>query len=121
MSGTAVQAPDGSPDHPFPVRAVAVRVAKWIDRLGIVWVEGQLTEIKLRSSTAYMVLRDPATIHLMLHEVVRCLEACVASESVPKRDPQLRFITRLLTVAVGGREMLQEGVYYLPGKFKLFE
>ncbi|MFY9336635.1 MAG: exodeoxyribonuclease VII large subunit, partial [Mycobacterium sp.] len=60
MSGTAVQAPDGSPDHPFPVRAVAVRVAKWIDRLGIVWVEGQLTEIKLRSSTAYMVLRDPA-------------------------------------------------------------
>ena len=49
MSGTAVQAPDGSPDHPFPVRAVAVRVAKWIDRLGIVWVEGQLTEIKLRS------------------------------------------------------------------------
>jgi len=60
VSGTAVQAPDGSPDHPFPVRAVAVRVAKWIDRLGIVWVEGQLTEIKLRSSTAYMVLRDPA-------------------------------------------------------------
>ncbi len=60
MSGTGVQAPDGSPDHPFPVRTVAVRVAKWIDRLGIVWVEGQLTEIKLRSSTAFMVLRDPA-------------------------------------------------------------
>jgi len=35
-------------------------VAGWIDRLGIVWVEGQLTEIKVRSSTAFMVLRDPA-------------------------------------------------------------
>ena len=60
MSGTPATAPDGSADHPFPVRAVAIRVAKWIDRLGAVWVEGQLTEIKVRNSTAYMVLRDPA-------------------------------------------------------------
>jgi exodeoxyribonuclease VII large subunit len=44
------------------VRAVATRVAKWIDRLGIVWVEGQLTEINLRpdAKTVFMVLRDPA-------------------------------------------------------------
>jgi exodeoxyribonuclease VII large subunit len=44
------------------VRAVATRVAKWIDRLGMVWVEGQLTEINLRpdSKTVFMVLRDPA-------------------------------------------------------------
>jgi exodeoxyribonuclease VII large subunit len=47
-------------ENPFPVRAVATRVQGWIDRLGAVWVEGQLTEIKVRSSTAYMVLRDPA-------------------------------------------------------------
>ena len=44
------------------MRAVATRVAKWIDRLGMVWVEGQLTEIKVRpdSKTVFMVLRDPA-------------------------------------------------------------
>jgi exodeoxyribonuclease VII large subunit len=53
-------APGASAENPFPVRAVATRVAGWIDRLGIVWVEGQLTEIKVRSSTAFMVLRDPA-------------------------------------------------------------
>ncbi len=53
-------APDGTADHPFPVRAVAIRVARWIDRLGAVWVEGQLTEIKIRNATAFMVLRDPA-------------------------------------------------------------
>ncbi len=37
-------------------------MAKWIDRLGIVWVEGQLTELKVRpdSKTVFMVLRDPA-------------------------------------------------------------
>ena len=60
MSETPASAPDGSSDNPFPVRAVAIRVAKWIDRLGTVWVEGQLTEIRIRNSTAYMVLRDPA-------------------------------------------------------------
>jgi exodeoxyribonuclease VII large subunit len=42
------------------VRAVATRVAKYIDRLGTVWIEGQLTELKVRQSTAWMVLRDPA-------------------------------------------------------------
>ena len=44
------------------MRAVATRVAKWIDRLGMVWVEGQLTEINLRpdAKTVFMVLRDPA-------------------------------------------------------------
>lgn len=51
-----------SPENPFPVRAVATRVAGWIDRLGSVWVEGQLTQINLRpgAKTVFMVLRDPA-------------------------------------------------------------
>lgn len=49
-----------SAENPYPVRAVAIRVAGWIDKLGTVWVEGQLTQISVRSSTAYMVLRDPA-------------------------------------------------------------
>jgi exodeoxyribonuclease VII large subunit len=52
--------PGQSPDNPWPVRAVATRVAKYIDRLGSVWIEGQLTELKVRQSTAWMVLRDPA-------------------------------------------------------------
>ncbi|HEY0226850.1 MAG TPA: exodeoxyribonuclease VII large subunit [Mycobacterium sp.] len=51
-----------SAENPFPVRAVAIRVAGWIDKLGTVWVEGQLAQINLRSDskTVFMVLRDPA-------------------------------------------------------------
>ena len=54
--------PANSAENPFPVRAVAIRVAGWIDKLGTVWVEGQLTQIKLRpdAKTVFMVLRDPA-------------------------------------------------------------
>jgi len=55
-------APGSCADNPFPVRAVASRVASWIDKLGAVWVEGQLTQISQRpgSNTVFMVLRDPA-------------------------------------------------------------
>lgn len=55
-------APGESAENPFPVRAVAIRVKGWIDRLGSVWVEGQLTQINLRPGvrTVFIVLRDPA-------------------------------------------------------------
>jgi exodeoxyribonuclease VII large subunit len=55
-----VTAAPGSEDNPYPVRSVAARVQAWIDKLGIVWIEGQLTEINVRGATTYMVLRDPA-------------------------------------------------------------
>ncbi|KUI02265.1 exodeoxyribonuclease VII large subunit [Mycobacterium sp. IS-3022] len=72
--------PGKSPDNPWPVRAVATRVAKYIDRLGTVWVEGQLTELKLRQTTAWMVLRDPAADMSLS---VSCPRDLVANAPVP--------------------------------------
>jgi exodeoxyribonuclease VII large subunit len=69
-----------SPDNPWPVRAVATRVAKYIDRLGMVWIEGQLTELKLRQTTAWMVLRDPAADMSLS---VSCPRDLVANAPVP--------------------------------------
>ncbi|MGS2806386.1 exodeoxyribonuclease VII large subunit [Nocardia sp. MW-W600-9] len=53
-------APGSSAEQPWPVRSIAVKVAQWIDRLGSVWVEGQVTQISLRpgTRTAFLVLRD---------------------------------------------------------------
>ena len=58
----STDAPGQSAENPFPVRGVAIRVAGWIDKLGAVWVEGQIAQLTLRpnSSTAYITLRDPA-------------------------------------------------------------
>ncbi|OAN41567.1 exodeoxyribonuclease VII large subunit [Mycolicibacterium iranicum] len=55
-------APGQTADNPFPVRGVAIRVAGWIDKLGAVWVEGQIAQLTLRpnSNTAFITLRDPA-------------------------------------------------------------
>ncbi|HYQ61674.1 exodeoxyribonuclease VII large subunit [Actinophytocola sp.] len=54
--------PATSPEKPWPVRTVARKVADWINRLGDVWVEGQVTQISNRpgTGTAFITLRDPA-------------------------------------------------------------
>lgn len=69
----------GTEDNPYPVRSVATRVQGWIDRLGAVWVEGQLTEISVRGATAFMVLRDPAA-DMSLR--VNCSSALIQSAPV---------------------------------------
>ena len=55
-------APSTTAEEPWPVRTVARKIAAWIDRLGAVWVEGQLTQVTARpgTGTAFLVLRDPA-------------------------------------------------------------
>lgn len=69
----------GTAEDPYPVRAVAIRVQSWIERLGSIWVEGQLTEMRVRGATAYMVLRDPA-VDMSLR--VNCSSALVHSAPV---------------------------------------
>ncbi|HXV94777.1 MAG TPA: exodeoxyribonuclease VII large subunit [Pseudonocardia sp.] len=51
-----------SAESPWPVRTVARKIAEWVDRLGAVWVEGQLAQVTARpgTGTAFLVLRDPA-------------------------------------------------------------
>jgi exodeoxyribonuclease VII large subunit len=51
-----------SPEQPWPVRTVARKISEWINRLGTVWVEGQVTQLSLRpgNQTAFLTLRDPA-------------------------------------------------------------
>lgn len=61
---TAAQQPrtSNSAENPWPVRSVSTKVTQWIDRLGSIWVEGQITQINVRpgTRTAFVVLRDPA-------------------------------------------------------------
>jgi exodeoxyribonuclease VII large subunit len=64
-SRATTQGPDGpptSPENPWPVRTVARKILEWINRLGAVWVEGQITQISARpgTATAFITLRDPA-------------------------------------------------------------
>lgn len=53
---------ESSPEAPLPVRTVARAIGEWIGRLGRVWVEGQVTQLTMRSgqATCFLVLRDTA-------------------------------------------------------------
>jgi exodeoxyribonuclease VII large subunit len=49
-----------SPEQPLPVRVVAQKIAEWINRLGEVWIEGQIAQLTRRPgmATQFLVLRD---------------------------------------------------------------
>ncbi|MFJ8229428.1 exodeoxyribonuclease VII large subunit [Streptomyces sp. NPDC094448] len=51
-----------SPEAPLPVGQVSRLIGGWIDRLGAVWVEGQITQLSRRpgQGVVFLTLRDPA-------------------------------------------------------------
>ena len=50
-----------TPEQPAPVRQIATLLQQYIDRLGAVWVEGQIAQLNRRQgmSTVFLTLRDP--------------------------------------------------------------
>jgi exodeoxyribonuclease VII large subunit len=50
-----------SQDNPVPLRVIAARIAEWINRLGEVWLDGQVAQLSRRPgvATQFMTLRDP--------------------------------------------------------------
>src|SRR5512144_2644797 len=57
VPGVAIQT---SPEHPAPVRQIALAISGWIDRLGAVWVEGQIAPMNRRQgmNTVFLTLRE---------------------------------------------------------------
>ncbi|WP_225847709.1 exodeoxyribonuclease VII large subunit [Streptomyces sp. HPF1205] len=51
-----------SADAPLPVGQVSRLIGGWVDRLGAVWVEGQITQISRRpgAGVVFLTLRDPS-------------------------------------------------------------
>lgn len=49
-----------SAESPVPVRTVLQLVGGWVQRLGRVWVDGEIAELARRGGTVFITLRDPA-------------------------------------------------------------
>ncbi|AEW96277.1 MULTISPECIES: exodeoxyribonuclease VII large subunit [Streptomycetaceae] len=51
-----------SAEAPVPVGEVSRLIGRWIDRLGAVWVEGQITQLSRRpgAGVVFLTLRDPS-------------------------------------------------------------
>ncbi|GAA1174190.1 exodeoxyribonuclease VII large subunit [Kitasatospora gansuensis] len=50
-----------SPEAPIPVGKVSALIGSWVDRLGAIWVEGQITQLSRRpgAGVVFLTLRDP--------------------------------------------------------------
>ncbi|GGC68952.1 exodeoxyribonuclease VII large subunit [Hoyosella rhizosphaerae] len=61
-SGDVTAGGASTADDPWPVRVVSTKIKQWIERLGGVWVEGQITQLSRRpgTRTAFLTLRDPS-------------------------------------------------------------
>ena len=47
-----------SPDSPAALRTISTAVGDWVGRLGAVWVEAEVTELRRRQGTCFLTLKD---------------------------------------------------------------
>ena len=92
---------ESSFEKPIPVSTVATLVAQWIDRLGAVHVEGQITQISRRpgAGVVFLTLRDPAQDVSMS---VTCLRR-VYDQILPAPAEGQRVVIRAKPVFYRGR------------------
>ena len=91
-----------SAEQPLPVRTVARSLMEWIDRLGRVWVEGQVTQVSRRPGTVFLTLRDPVAD--MSLSVVCPRAVCEAV--VPPLDEGARIVVHAKPEFYAGRGTL---------------
>ena len=55
------KAADTTAQQPWPVRVLSMKIADYVDRMSVTWVEGQVVQLKRRpgARTAFLTLRDP--------------------------------------------------------------
>jgi exodeoxyribonuclease VII large subunit len=88
-------------EQPVPVATVATLVAQWIDRLGAIHVEGQITQISRRpgAGVVFLTLRDPAQDVSMS---VTCARSVYEQIAPPPSEGQ-RVVIRAKPVFYRGR------------------
>src|SRR5690606_20801762 len=54
------RAADTSAENPWPVRLLSMKIGEYVDKMSVVWIEGQVVQLNRRpgSSMAYLTLRD---------------------------------------------------------------
>ena len=57
----AERAGDTTAESPWPVRLLSMKIAEYVEKMSVLWVEGQVVQLTRRpgSRTAYLTLRDP--------------------------------------------------------------
>jgi exodeoxyribonuclease VII large subunit len=105
-----------SPDAPAAVRTIANGIASWINQLGAVWVEGQLTDVSIGrgTTTVFGTLRDiDADISLRFtcnRRVFEAVDPPVTDGSRVVVNAKPNFFARRGTLALAVNEIRHVGI-----------
>jgi exodeoxyribonuclease VII large subunit len=55
------RAAETTAEHPWPVRLLSMKIGEYVEKMSVLWVEGQVVQLTRRpgARTAYLTLRDP--------------------------------------------------------------
>jgi len=102
-----------SAESPAPVRVVSTALKEYLDRLGPVWIEGELSEINERTGMAFMRLRDTSedmSISVMCHRSVLAPVSPLPANARVVIHAKVSFYTKSGTLSLSAKEIRQVGI-----------
>jgi exodeoxyribonuclease VII large subunit len=103
-----------SSDSPAPVRVVTEAIKEYIDRLGPIWIEGEIAELNERSGMmAFMRLRDTSadmSISVMCHKSVIAAVKPLPANARVVIYAKPSWYTKSGTLSMSAKEIRQVGV-----------
>jgi exodeoxyribonuclease VII large subunit len=104
---------ESSAASPAPVRVVSEALKEYLDRLGPIWIEGELSEINERTGMAFMRLRDTSvdmSISVMCHRSVLAPVSPIPPNSRVIVFSKVSFYTKNGTLSLSAREIRLVGI-----------
>jgi exodeoxyribonuclease VII large subunit len=102
-----------SAESPAPVRVISENLKEYVDRLGPIWIEGEISEINERTGMAFMRLRDTSvdmSLSVMCHRSVLATVAPLAPNARVVMLVKVSFYTKNGTISLSAKEIRQIGI-----------
>lgn len=110
------RAADTTADQPWPVRLLSMKIADYVEKMSVLWVEGQVVQLNRRpgARTAYLTLRDAdVDMSLSVAIQVNALDAMAGPLTEGARvvvQAKPSFWTQRGTLMMDGRQIRPVGV-----------
>lgn len=110
------RAADTTAEQPWPVRLLSVKIADYVEKMSVLWVEGQVVQLTRRpgARTAYLTLRDPdVDMSLSVAIQVNALDAMATPLAQGARvviQAKPAFWTQRGSLLLDGRQIRPVGV-----------
>jgi len=102
-----------SAESPAPVRVLSIALKEYVDRLGPIWIEGELSEINERTGMAFMRLRDTSedmSVSVMCHRSVLAPVSPLPANARVVVFAKVSYYTKSGTLTLSAKEIRQVGV-----------